>query len=193
MKLNLNRSKDYKYYGLLGLIILITLIIMVSISRDYLASPSIGTVSQSEQVASKKISLLSFEGKRFSFSYPNYFLPSDSSPANGSDIEKYSFVASQTATWNINIRVFSLSQPSLAYDPSYNFRKTNPQTYSEEVVTLGTNEAHIMTTGGGGYSRVVFLINGNIDASILLSSSSSLDSAKMDATLNQMIASWKWL
>lgn len=160
---------------------------------DYLTSPSVGTVSQSTPKSDTKVSTLRFVGQKFSFSYPIYFQPVQSTPVTGSDIEKYAFVTSRTATWNLSVKVTSLSLDSLYSDGSYNLRKTNPQTYMEEVVTLGTNEAHIMSYKDGGYSKVVFLLNSGIDASILLSSSSVLDSSKMDDILNQIITSWKWL
>lgn len=193
MKISLSRAKDYKKYGLFGVVILILVLMIFSVVTDYFSSPSQGVISQSAQEKSTKVNLLGFVGKKFSFSYPNYFQPLQTSAVDGSDIEKYAFAATQTTTWNINVRVSTLSQPTLANDPSYNLRKTNPQTYSNEVVILGNNKAHIMTYTGGGYSKVVFLINDSIDASIVLSSSSSLDSAKMDIVLNQIIASWKWL
>ena len=193
MKFSLSRAKEYKKYWLFGLVILVLLIMILSIGKDYLSSPSVGSVTQAAPETTKKQSLLGFVGKKFSFSYPSYFQQLQSSAVDGSDIEKYAFAANQTATWNINIKVSTLSQPTLNNDPSYNLRKTYPQTYTEEIVKLGANEAHIMSSNGGGYSKVVFLINGSIDASILLSSSSSIDSAKMDASLNQMITSWIWL
>ena len=193
MKIRLSRAKDYKKYGLFGVVILILVLMIFSVIKDYFSSPSQGVVSESAQETKTKVNLLGFVGKKFSFSYPSFFQPLQTSAVDGSDIEKYSFAAPQTATWNINIKVSVLSQPTLANDPSYNLRKTNPQDYTEEIVKLGNNEAHIMTSTGGGYSKVAFLINDSIDASIVLSSSSSLDSAKLDIVLNQIIASWKWL
>ncbi len=193
MKINIRLVKDYKKFGLFGLLILIMLLMIVSISKDFFNSPSVGVVEETKVVSANRLTLISFEGKNFSFSYPNLFQPIESSPVNGSDIEKYAFVANQAAMWNLDIKISSISQADLKYDGNYNLRKTNPQTYTEEVKTLGNNKAHIMTDSAGGYNKVVFLLNSKIDATILLSSSSSLDSTRMDAALYQMIASWKWL
>ena len=167
---------------------------MISVSKDYFNSPSVGVIENNKATTpANQLRLLAFQGKTFSFSYPNYFKPIQSSSVDGSDIEKYAFANTKTTTWNLNIKITTLSQASLSYDGSYNFRKTNPRTYSEEIVTLGGNEAHILSSNEGGYNKVVFLINGKLDADIALNSSSSKDNSSMDAALNEIIASWKWL
>lgn len=193
MKINLSGAKNVKVFGLMGLIVLVIIFMIVAFGNSYFNSPSIGRIITSNAVREISPTLLTVEGKTFSFSYPSSFQPGQSKSLSESDIEKFAYVTSDISPWNLNIQVRKLSGGLITSDSSYNLRKANPDTYTEQVITLNSNIAHIMASNAGGYSKIAFIIHNNIDANISLMSNSSADSEKMDAVLIQIISSWKWL
>jgi len=192
MKWKLPVKKVYRLI-LLVVVIVILLFILFSITKNYFNSPAVGTINSLTTNATKTTTLLTAEGKTFSFSYPSSFLPGPSKPLSTGDVEKFSFITTNQSPWNLNIQIRKLAGGQISNDGSYNLRKTYPDIYTEQVVTLNLNTAYIMASNTGGYNKVVFMVNGNIDANISLLSGSSADSPKMDAVLNQIISSWKWL
>ena len=179
----------------MGSIVLILIVILIAISRQYFNSPSAGTVSTKTVQTTTKASdtTLTIEGKTFSFSYSSVFQPTTASSLASNDIEKFSFVTFQSSPWNLSIIVSNLPTGRVENDGSYNLRKTNPDIYTEQVVSFNSNTMHIMTSNSGGYNKVVFIGHGNIEAVITLTSNSSADSLIMDRALNQILSSWKWL
>lgn len=177
----------------MGLIVLVLIFMIVAFGNSYFNSPSIGQIFTSNTVREISPTLLTVEGKTFSFSYPSSFQPGQTRPLTKGDVEKFTFVSPSLSPWNLSIQIRELSDGLITSDGSYNLRKTNPDTYTEQIITLNSNKAYIMTSNTGGYSKIAFVIHNNIDANIILTSSSSADSEKMDAVLIQIISSWKWL
>lgn len=195
VKINLVGAKNLKVYGLIGSIVLILIVILIAISRQYFDSPSPGMVSAQivQTTAKASDTSLMVEGKTFSFSYSSVFQPTSASSLAINDIEKFSFVANQSSPWNLSVIISNLPTGRIEDDGSYNYRKTNPKTYTEQAVSFNSNIMHIMTSNTGGYNKVVFIGHGNIEAVIALISNGSADSQKMDLALNQILSTWQWL
>lgn len=193
MKINLTGTKKIKVLGLIVFGVLVLIITILSFGNNYFNSPSTGQIITSDAVKEVSPTTLTVEGITFSFSYPSTFQPSQTRPLTNGDVEKFTFVSPSLSPWNLSIQIRELAGGQISNDGSYNLRKTNPDTYTEEIVTLNSNKAYIMTSNTGGYNKVAFIVHDNIDANISLQSGSSADSEKMDAVLNQIISSWKWL
>lgn len=192
MKLKLPVNKVYRLL-LLVVIIVILLFILFSITKRYFNSPSVGTINSTTTNTPKATSLLSAEGKTFTFSYDSAFRPVQSDSLGSGDVEKFNYVAMQTSPWNLGIQIRNLASGQISNDGSYNLRKTNPKVYTEQLVTLNSNVAYIMTSNAGGYNKTAFIVHKNLDAAITLTSNSSADSQKLDDALNQILFSWQWL
>ena len=163
MKWKLPVNKVYRLI-LLVVVIVILLFILLAITKNYFNSPSVGTINTLTTRATTTTSLLSAEGKTFSFSYPSSFLPGQSKQLSKGDVEKLSFITTDQSPWNLDIQIRQLAGGQISNDGSYNLRKTNPDIYTEQVVKLNSNTAYIMASNTGVYNKVVFIVNGKIDA-----------------------------
>lgn len=183
-------------YGLIISAALILIIIAILSSKNYFNSPAVGTIDKSNQAAdtSKPINKLDFEGKYFSFSYPSTFSLSPNSKVSGGELEDYSFTNNGTAAiWNLTVIVQNILNGQINNDGSYNYRKTYPNLFSEQQLTLGLNQIFLMTSKSGGYNKTAFIVHGGMDCNITLTSNSSIDASAMDSDLNMILASWTWL
>lgn len=132
-------------------------------------------------------------GKTISFSYPSTLHLAKADALSSGDVEKFALVSTQEPPWNISIQIRKLPSGQLTDDGSYNLRKTHPELYKEQQLTLGQQKVVIMSEQNAGYAKVAFLVHGGLVAEIAISNSSSLNNTMLDQAVNSLISSWQWL
>lgn len=172
-------------------VIIIALVFLIKA----LNGPATGTITNTPEAVVPSVSTLTATGKTFSFEYLSSFHQIKNDVLGPLDVEKLSLTNPQTNPWHLDITIRKLPSGNLSDDGSYNLRKLNSQTYSEQTVTYRDNTFYIMTDGTGGYSKVAFLLNKakGLDANISMTSASVSDTSKIDQAYTQVLSTWKWL
>lgn len=128
-----------------------------------------------------------------SFDYPAAFTQTPTGGLMAHEVAGYTMVHRDIATWSLAIEILSIPSGSLSDNNSYQYRKVNPQTYSENQFTVNGQTVTEMTdTSYGGFSKVAFLVHGSYQAVISLYGDDPNGLTDLRASLTMLENSWQW-
>jgi hypothetical protein len=173
----------------LGLVIAVVLIIFAHNIIEPVTTTNITTPTVAVQQVSPPVQV---KGKYASFSYPGSLKPAPGATSSG--LGSYSYTKVDIESWQLEIEINELSQPSLSADTGYVLRENDPSRYQATTVVNGKNTFIIMSdTQAGGFSKVAFSLDGDKSVDISLIGDDPSGNAALANTFREVLQSWQWL
>ena len=100
----------------------------------------------------------------------------------------------ETFTWQLGVTVMRLNRPSLDSDASLQFRRSQPENYTETSQHIGTTDFVIMASkASGGNDKVAYSLNGYRVGEIAITGYRSTQNGQsQDQLFRAVLESWKW-
>jgi hypothetical protein len=178
-------------------VVLICLIIGIVAFLRYLADPASGTIAASKSDTAAPVTppapLITVRGTYATFQYPNTLHPLQQQAPGGQELAAYSYGKRDTESWELAITINRLADPTLKDDSGYNYRVQKSSQYTETIKTINNSSVVIMTDSQApGFSKVAFLIHGDMSADISLYGDDQDGVAGLADAFSQVLNSWHW-
>lgn len=161
------------------------------------SGPSTGVVKSSlnEAKAVPAVQIRkTIDGQYASFSLHDGFVKTTTDKPTGNEVELSSFARQRTAgSWNAVVRIVRLNGQPLQQEGTFNFRKTLSDRFDMTEQTIGNNDVITFTDNQDpSFSKVAYLTNGDVAASVALMGGMPDDFGRLEAELRDMLTSWRW-
>lgn len=153
-----------------------------------------GTIVQSPAPVAAKERYNKIRSDYAVFEIPTTFTAVSSSEPVAPVLKNYNFIKQQFGSWQLAIHITRLPSGSLSDDGTYNYRNVTTGQYSKAVKQYGDHRAIIFTdTSTPTFTKVGYLTNGTLSASVSLMGGTPEVSTDMQATLDRILSTWQWL
>lgn len=195
--MSIKLTKKRKILFLILILMVAVFGFMVLLLRNLFDSPSQGVITGNVTSSSQKSEFNQkptyYSNKFVSFNYPASLSEVPSPKIVSPVIANASFKYPDIQTWYLNIDILNVPAGDLASNNSYEFRKINPNIYQQSTLNINGEPVIVMTDKSSStYSKVAFLVNGTYQATISLTGDDLSGDQYLDATMVQVLSSWKW-
>jgi hypothetical protein len=192
--MKLNRFKQPKKKTFVLIAVAVGVLCAISLGLHLLSTPSTGTVTKSDDAASKPAvpveTSQNLTGKHFTLAYNSTYKDVNNiSDQDKSALEQYRLIAKAGGTVSAAVSVHPLPAGGLAEDSGYIYRVRHPDLYAETKEHHGTVDATIMRSTDGN-EATAFIVRGPYLATI------SVTSANLTTTANDalvaLLSNYSW-
>ncbi len=129
-----------------------------------------------------------------SFYYPEGLSLISTAKMLPTSVDDYFFTAKDVYLWRLGIDISSIPGGQLSQLSSYAIRLNNPNEFKQTVENINGQTITIMSDSqyAGSFSKVAYMTNGNLVASVSLTGGDSQGGAPLELAFNNVIARWKW-
>ncbi|HET8991922.1 MAG TPA: hypothetical protein VFN31_02715 [Candidatus Saccharimonadales bacterium] len=176
--------------------VILSLVVLFLLTYGYVSQPSIGRVTSNGYGARAK-NLFDFTpvkvaDKFISFTYPKSLYKVANNPQYPPQVDEFNYAYRDSQTWDLSISTVLVNYP-ISSNSGYRLRINDPSTYAEVTKTINNQPVYIFTdTTAPGFSKVAFLVNGQLQASVALTGDDFGVETNLQKTFDQVLNSWHW-
>jgi hypothetical protein len=153
------------------------------------------TTSSLKPKASRNLDLspVAASGQFADFTYPAIFSVAPSNPVIPPVVAVYNYRYQSVPSWSLDIAIIRVPGGHLLDNDSYKMRTLKPEIYQASSLAVNGQSVPVMTdTTTGGFAKVAFLISGQYQATISLTSDDQRAMTDLETSLEQIVRSWHW-
>lgn len=153
-----------------------------------------GTITQSPAPAEVTEHYNKISSEYAVFQVPTSFTATSSDKPVTPVLKNYNFIKQQFGSWQLAIHITSIPSGNLSDDGTYNYRNVTTNQYHKETKQYDERQATIFTdTSTQTFTKVGYITNGTLSASVSLMGGTSEAAEDMQATLDRILSTWQWL
>jgi hypothetical protein len=180
-----------------AILLSVTCVLLIWYVYYKINSPSYGKISQAAVVSTNNSSLnlnpVYVKSNYVSYQYPALLARNKDSPLVYPMVEMFNYSYRDIQTWYLAIDILNITSGTISGNSAYDYRKLNPDKYSETTRVINGKPVVIFTDNTvGGFSKLAILVNGSYQATISLEGDDSNGTDGLQQTFDMILQSWQW-